>query len=43
MLCRVPLDPELQVDMLGSVYVNTVASVSFSSPILILSLAVMET
>lgn len=26
--CRIPLDPELQVDMLGSVYVDTVDSVS---------------
>ncbi len=27
-ICRLPLDPELHVDMLGSVYVNTVDTVS---------------
>lgn len=29
--CRIPLDPELQVDMLGSVFVDTVDSVSTQS------------
>lgn len=36
LLCRVPLEPELQVDMLGSIYVNTVDTVSTTIKVIFL-------